>query len=194
MDQEEKRIFIAINMPPESRSALGSELMQCREKFRGLPVGWVREDNLHLTLSFIGDTPNDKISKINEITADVAKEFSEFEIKITGCGGFPDKINPKVIWLGLEDKGILAQIALRLKTKFEAAGFSQDKRDFNAHLTLARVKGPLSDNEINSIYHLLGDFPEISFGAESLEVMEGTMGREGPEYKILESQRLKPKS
>jgi len=186
-----RRIFIAINLPRELIANLGRELLQMQKKFEEAPVKWVGPENLHLTLAFLGEIREKKIKEVQKITERVAGRYSPFEIVFKNCGGFPNKEEPRVIWVGVEDGEVVNRIAAELNDQLKRVGFPQEKREFNAHLTIGRVKRKLKKEESREIFRILERIGALKFEVGSIDVMESILRPEGPEYKTLASLKLK---
>jgi 2'-5' RNA ligase len=110
-------------------------------KLLKLRARWVRPENIHLTLKFLGDLDPDDIDKIGAAMTGAAIEFSPITMSVRGIGVFPGIKRPRVIWLGLGgDIRSLLALQGRLEEKLAGVGFPKDKRSFKAHLTLGRIK------------------------------------------------------
>jgi 2'-5' RNA ligase len=105
-------------------------------------VRWVRLDGLHLTLRFLGPTPEPRVPDLAAAVASVARDGEPFTITIRGAGSFPPTGRPRTIWLDIRD-GVesLEGLAARLDDRLAGAGWERERRPFRAHLTLARADG-----------------------------------------------------
>ena len=66
-------------------------------------VNWVKTQQMHLTLKFLGDVPDTETPDICRVVAGVARQFEPFEITLRGAGAFPTNEHPRTIWIGIED-------------------------------------------------------------------------------------------
>lgn len=135
------RTFIAIELDPETRDALGR--VQGKLK-RGAPDGavkWVNPEGIHLTLKFLGDTPVSKLSKVADAMAAAREGLSAFDLSIEGRGCFPNCRRPRVIWVAVKDLsgGSLARLQVAVERLVSPLGFPTEERDFSPHLTLGRI-------------------------------------------------------
>ncbi len=103
----------------------------------------MRLDGLHLTLRFLGPTPEDRIAPASAVVADVASTIAgPIDLELRGSGTFPPGGRPRAIWIGIGDgAAALSDLATRLGDGLVAAGWPADDRPFRPHLTLARSDG-----------------------------------------------------
>jgi 2'-5' RNA ligase len=133
------RTFIAFELPPAVIALL--ENVQQELKRLKIRARWVRPENIHLTLKFLGDISPDDIDKIGTAMAGAAVDFSPVSVSVGGIGVFPGIKRPRVIWAGLGgDIRSLLDLHSRLAGKLAEAGFPKDKKSLKAHLTLGRIK------------------------------------------------------
>lgn len=108
---------------------------QLQQKLRG--VRWVRKENLHLTLKFLGDTPEEKVGPLVDALEPVLSVIAPFRIIGRGIGVFPDIRRARILWAGLEGDD-LARLVMEVERAVEPFGFEKEKRDFKPHLTIGR--------------------------------------------------------
>ena len=110
----------------------------------GLPgAKWVDQEQLHLTLRFIGEVDGGVFEDIKEALAGAKTE--SFSMRLKGFGHFPPRKAPRVLWVGVEDDGSLLQLRNRVERALVRAGLEPEHRKFSPHITLARLKDtPLS--------------------------------------------------
>ncbi len=127
------RLFVAIELPEEIRRRLAS-------MSGGVPSArWVPEENLHLTLRFIGETPEDRLADIAAALA--AVRGAPFEMTLSGVGHFESRRRVRVLWAGIEPNAELAALHDRVESALVRAGLEPEGRKFSAHVTLARLNG-----------------------------------------------------
>lgn len=182
------RIFIAINLPKDIKT----ELLACQKDLKDLPVRWVKEDNLHITLIFLGHLRDEEIPDICNAVREVAQKTNPFFIHFKEiCYGPPKKSPPRMIWALGKESQKLSSLNNDLEQKFLAATARKssafESRPFSPHITLGRLKQwewrwiePDERPEVKK------ELP-LYFEARSIEVMESYLKRGGPEYAILES-------
>jgi 2'-5' RNA ligase len=140
------RSFLAFELPVEIREQI--RVISKELKKTALPVRWVKVDNIHLTILFLGSVDEDTIGDIEEKVNVVVKGFSAFKTKLNAVGAFPHWKRPRVIWIGLNgDIGRLSNLRNELQEELKVLGFMPEKRPFRPHLTLGRFKGPIDRGE-----------------------------------------------
>jgi 2'-5' RNA ligase len=143
------RLFIAVNPNGETRDAL----VALRDRLRGKAAAgnFSRRENLHLTLAFMGETPESQLSLIREIIGDPGLSTGEDPFRLnlcrTGCFRHSGK---ELWWIGPaeDDPGLPRLLTLRerLAAALERSGIGFDKRAFRAHITLGRdIRGIPAD-------------------------------------------------
>ena len=133
-------------LPAVTAAAVASIVDEVRGK--ELPAGardvrWVRLDGLHLTLRFLGPTPDDRIQDTADAVRRVARAASApIQLELTGAGSFPAGSRPRTLWIGVDgDLAGLDRLATMAGAALVDAGWPPETRPFRAHLTLARSDG-----------------------------------------------------
>ncbi|MCK4354905.1 RNA 2',3'-cyclic phosphodiesterase [Candidatus Parcubacteria bacterium] len=176
------RIFIAVNLPEDVRQAL---LDEQKEIPRDLPVKLAKQDNLHITLCFLGYIEEEQISRICEIVKDIAEKHIAFSVNLDKISyGPPDIMPPRMIWaLGALNKE-LSEINKELER--ELLG-KKNVRDFVPHITLGRIKEwqwrRIEPEERPAIEKDIS----LEFEVKTIDIMESRLKRSGAEYTILQS-------
>jgi len=135
----EIRAFIAVDIPPLVRERIRSFQLP----LRAIPadIKWVRPENMHVTLKFLGDIAAGRVPEILHAIQDIAVSRRPFRVSLCGTGAFPDGSRPRVLWIGIENgHAALSRLAESIEQKFAILGFEREKRAFSAHLTLGRVR------------------------------------------------------
>jgi len=125
------RLFVAIR-PPEPIRDLLVDAME-----GGPELGWVSDDNLHLTLRFIGEVERPLANDIGDSLLEI--RFPAFEIRLAGMGRF-DRRNGGALWAGVEPRKPVAELAAKVDRACVRAGLEPERRAFHPHVTLARYK------------------------------------------------------
>jgi 2'-5' RNA ligase len=128
-----KRLFVAIDLPESTRQSLAA----LDPHVRG--VRWTDPEQMHLTLSFLGDVSDETDLVLQEKLS--AIEFGAFFLPIVGVGTFSAKGAPKIIWIGVgKAHPHLFQIHKRVQEAALAAGLEPELRPWHPHITMARCK------------------------------------------------------
>lgn len=130
-----KRLFIAIEIP----ESVKQEIVQLQNNLRNkIQATWVKPDDMHLTLVFIGDTDYNQIPDILECLEKVKVE--RFSISFDKLDGFPNINNAYSLWLGFEKYNRLLSLHKQIYNKLSNLKISCDSRVFCPHVILARLK------------------------------------------------------
>jgi len=138
---ESQRLFIAINLPDDLLETLRTTQRHLQRKLAAYPLRWSRPEGVHLTLKFLGDTDPARIQAIATALNRIAVKHAPFELPVGGLGVFPNARRPNVLWVGVNDETHrLRHLAADVDKAMAKLGWQREKRPFNGHLTLARVK------------------------------------------------------
>ena len=183
------RLFVALEIPAAVRdnlAALIKDLRGVAEQARDRRPRWVRPENLHVTLKFIGEAPPAKLEAICSALAAVRSALP-VESQFRGLGFFPNEKQARVFWAGIEASPNLAALAANIHGVFETLGMARERRPFAPHLTLARFEPPglheklRTDMQVN----LAREFG--SFRANQFHLIESKTKPSGAEYTRLQS-------
>ena len=138
-NKETIRIFIAVELPQK----IHDSLKQLQDALRdSMPdVRWTKSGNIHLTLKFLGDVEISRIEAISKALTDITCQFTSFTTSLANIGAFPNSRKPRIVWVGLE-KGAdeLVKMAGQIEDSMKRLGFLREKRRFNPHLTVGRIR------------------------------------------------------
>jgi len=140
---DEPRLFVAVPLSDKATSAVAEVVDRIRsDEPEGRGVRWVRLEGLHVTLRFLGPTPETRVPDLAAAVAAIARDSEPFTVAVRGAGAFPPTGRPRTIWLDIRD-GVteLEGLAARLDDRLVHAGWERERRPFRAHLTLARADG-----------------------------------------------------
>lgn len=150
------RTFIAIPIPcSQSVERILQQLRNCGGSLRV-----VLPDSLHLTLAFLGETAPAQLPDVSALIDALATSCEPFTATLSGLGVFPNSDRPSVIWAGLQPVDIVRQLAGDLAERLERLGFPRERREFQPHITLARVSATPSQ----ALLATLDEFASASFG------------------------------
>jgi len=185
-----KRLFIGI--PVVSEKAVGQvQAWRTEPELEGTVLKWTKPENWHLTLIFLGNTPESLIDQLQNLIVESFAEVSAFQTRISGIGVFPNTHNPKVLWLGVENIQPLMPGYNRLTELLRQNDFSSDNKPLKPHLTLARIRNSYHNNSIES---MIEKYQNADFGSVIIQrvvLFESILTPEGPVYKPLFVKKLK---
>ena len=176
-----KRIFIAIKIEPENnllrihsslKSILGSE-----------KINWVDPANIHLTIAFLGDTEEDRIKVAAIMLKQKFGGFGEFDFNLHGTGVFKDYRDPKVIWMGIQNSGKLAELHNYIKTGLNYTGFKIEDRPFHPHITIGRIKFLRDLGALRAAVEKYKDSEIQKVSVKEVILFESILKPTGPVYK-----------
>jgi len=133
------RLFLAVFPPPEVQRAAYAVIETLRRPGDG--VSWVKQENLHYTMRFLGEVGADGARRAAEAATEAAARSPRFSATLGGLGAFPNARRARVIWVGMtEGAEALVALARDLDRALAKRGFGAADRPFSAHLTLGRVR------------------------------------------------------
>ena len=166
------RLFIAIRPPEEVRDLL-IDAMDDSPALR-----WVGDEQLHLTLRFIGEVER---PVANDIAAALDRIRSPaFELRVSGVGKF-DKRNGGALWAGVEPKAPVAGLAAKVERALQQAGLEPEHRAFSPHITLARWNRRNSE-AVDAFLTRNADLRSDPFEVDRFILFESKLSRHGPHY------------
>ena len=185
------RLFAAIEIPEDIRRNLAALI----QEFRTLSpqTKWVRPENMHLTLKFLGEIEPAQLSDVQTALATI-RSPRPVVLEFRGLGFFPSVKRPRVFWAGIESSANLAAIAAEIDRSLHALSFPLEDRPFTPHLTLARIDRPplpaaLQAAATKNATHSFG-----SFSARQFHLIESKLKSTGAEYTTLQSFSFVPEA
>jgi len=178
------RLFVAIELPASVRQRLANLANELRgmglERLR-----WVRTENIHITLKFLGETLADSQPQIEDALRAAAEGVAPHELTLGELGKFGGRQNPRVLWVDVRgDVDTLKTLQKRVDTNIAALGFPADERPFAAHLTLARVPQDLAKKVARPLTEAIDavKVPDPPIPVREIVLMRSELRREGPIY------------
>ena len=184
------RLFIAIELSDPVKDSLTQ--IQSHLKYAAADVKWVERDNIHLTLKFLGEIDEKKAAVISTILDNIAKDFSPFEITIKDLGVFPKMDFPRVVWVGLEEKGakIVEEIFKKIEERLVELGFDKEARAFTSHITIGRVRSPKNKEALKEKILSYDLSPTTKSPISSIILFQSTLTPKGSIYTKLHEAQL----
>jgi len=178
------RLFVALEIPSTVRENLASLL----ESLRAVSpqTRWVRLENLHVTLKFIGEVPQAKLAGIRGALAGVRSE-QPVTLDFRGLGFFPNEKRPRVFWAGIEASPNLKTLAADIEGATEKLGIPREPRPFSPHLTLARFEPPRLPERLCAAIRENAAREFSSLRTNKFHLIESKLKSSGAEYTTVES-------
>lgn len=183
-----KRTFIAVDIQPGNRLKEAFELIRYRMRLE--KINWVETGNMHITLSFLGDTDENLLPGISDAIWSSAGQFQPFELVLKSFGVFKNLSDPRVLWFGCDASETLAQIKNRLDDLLLPMGFEPENRKYSPHLTLGRVKDIKQVNQLSQLITLYKDAVIQQQQIDRIVFYESRLTPQGAVYVPIQKHRL----
>ena len=185
------RTFIAIELPEKIIYTI--KKVQEEIKSYGLKIRWVRPENIHLTLKFLGDTKAADTENVARAVSESVTDYPPISLAVKGIGVFPGIKRPRVIWLGVSNQlDVLTTFQKTLDEKLEAIGFPKENRPFRGHLTLGRIKSKIDPKTLHDVLKEFIQFESEHFFADRIILYKSELKPKGAVYtKLTEAYLVK---
>ena len=181
------RSFIALELAPEAHSILKNQLASWKAAYPS-GINWVREENLHQTILFLGDIDPVIIPDLEQMLEDLARHQEPFQLQLKGYELFPDKA-PRMIWAQLESPDNSPYKFNRLLLHAaKDLGLEPDDKALRLHITMGRIKAPQSPAVITEFLQTTCTTTMLTFGLLSL--YQSVLQPDGPVYTLIKQIEL----
>lgn len=188
-----KRIFIGIEISDEAKDKTLGFISDLRNEFPDLRVGWEKKEKLHLTLKFLGEIEENKLSELAAAVEETAGKIKSFSLQLEDAGVFPDVKVAKVLWIDLKDEqGNLIELNKTLEKECERRGFKRENRNFKPHLTIARLREPKNSKELVEKY-LHKKFEPVNLEVSEIVIFQSALQSTGSVYNKIYTAQLADK-
>ena len=182
------RLFVAIELTDDVREALTDVQSALGNTADG--IRWVRAEQLHLTVKFLGDVPDAEVTRAAEAVARSAARARPFEMDLTECGCFPPHGPVRIVWAGTHDpSGSLLECINALEEEMEGIGFPKESRPFSPHITIGRAKEGRSGQGVRSAVEGV-KIKRVGQAVNELTLMSSVLSPKGPSYSVVSRARL----
>jgi 2'-5' RNA ligase len=178
------RLFVGLQIPPAVRKNLAELLAALRAL--SPQSRWVRAENLHVTLKFIGEMQPEKFGAIRAALSAVHSDQA-VALDFRGLGFFPNERRPRVFWAGIEASANLGQLASGIERALEKLGIPPENRPFSPHLTVARFEPPGLPEKLRKAIQEITKREFGSVAAGEFHLIESKLKPGGAEYTTLET-------
>ena len=186
-----KRLFLAIPIKTNDNGFIplldGLRRQLAHEK----RINWVKPDNIHLTLKFIGSTPNEDIPKIIDAVGDMLKNHKSFTMDFNRTGIFGSRYAPRVLWLGMQNTPQeLYDLEEDTLKAFDNIGYLRDRQNFVPHITLGRIKELCEKQYFQKIVSGIEQKSYIKQEVNEIILFQSFLRPEGAVYKEIKKFRM----
>lgn len=183
------RVFAAVRIPVRIQRELARLTRRLAES--EIPVRWIPPENMHLTLRFLGQVPDEARRSIVEALSLAAQDSTPFEVSFGSVGAFPSPRHPHVIWVAVESAPRLRLLRGSVENNLARAGFGAEVRPFHPHVTLGRVlkeSKPGAFREFVQACRILSVDSVLRVSA--IDLVRSRLRPTGAEYELLDRIRL----
>lgn len=188
------RLFFAVPLKEEVQKRV--RLMVTILRRSQADCKWVKPENLHMTLNFLGETHEKRIPDLEELLKKTVSGRHSFRAMFDRLGAFPSLQVPRILWIGMsEGADELKEIAGAFKTGLERMGIKgpASEREFEPHLTLGRLRGRKNLLGLQKSFGVAEESlqPPLRMNLNRIVLMRSTLSREGPTYEVIKEVELK---
>lgn len=178
------RTFVAIDISPEVQAKAAGFIEMLRQS--GVKGSWTKLHNLHMTLKFLGDTPETLLPDVCRAVARAGEATEPFELAFAGLGAFPNLQRPQTLWIGVErGQAEITELFQAVEERLFALRYPRERGRFTPHLTLGRARGG-TPQQLADLRRLLEEHAHDDAGLTVVDevVLYSSMldRQEGPTY------------
>lgn len=187
------RSFLAFEIPLELRDTVS--FIYDGLKASNLDVRWVKEENIHVTVVFMGNVKEEDIDPVSKVLERTCSKYGPFVIRVKGVGVFSSLRNPRVLWIGIEgDIERMRHFRNRLQKELRHFGIKEETKKFSPHLTVGRFKkGFNQSNRLRELIERYRDVRSPKATVKELVLFKSELRPEGAIYTKLNSWPLQGK-
>ena len=183
------RTFIALNLPSIQRQELHDATTGIRESVSD--ASWVGADKLHLTLKFLGEVEDDRVTQLTSRLATIGASHRRLELDVGGPGVFPNFRAPRIVWMGVAPDAKLELLFDDVERACDALGFPPEGRAFRPHITLGRLRVPPTATVRRDLERAMNACTaRLRVAVNTLDLMSSTLGRGGSRYSVVAAASL----
>ena len=181
-----KRTFIAIKLQPTEDLQRMMSYLQKNLDYERRNISWARLDQMHLTLKFIGDTPDEDILKITDTMHMLSQRHKPFVMRFDRTGLFGSNRSPRVLWLGMkENPPALYDLSNDVLDTFDGIGYPRDRQNFVPHVTLCRIKRLIDKDFFFQLYNAIEQKSYMDIKVKEFYFLQSFLNPDGAHYKTL---------
>ena len=182
------RCFVAVDIDD---AAIKAALVHVQStiKATGADVKCVEEENIHITLKFLGEISEVKTAQVAELVKGIT--FKPFSLGFQGVGVFPALSRPSVVWAGITgDISEILAVFTELERGLKILGFEPERRPFQPHVTLCRVRSGKNREQLAEAITALKDEEFGKLRVAQISLKKSVLTRGGPIYSMVSESKL----
>ncbi|WP_321401623.1 RNA 2',3'-cyclic phosphodiesterase [Maridesulfovibrio sp.] len=177
------RSFVAHPVPEEWKEIIRKSSASLRNGLQS-KIAWVKPENMHLTLKFLGSVEEDKLAEVQGVLKKIP--VVNFKITNAGAGFFPVQEKPHIIWLGIaEGTDTFCSTATKIDLEMAKLGFTKNRQSCHAHLTLGRVK-KIADDDWNALAEKISSIELPATEINGFTLYKSELTPDGPVYSVIQ--------
>lgn len=186
------RTFIAFDFPNQVIEKI-NKLQKSLSGSASLRIRWIKPENIHLTLKFLGEVELVRIQIIEKTLDIIANEIEPFHLNLEGIGAFPNWRLPRIVWIGIEKSEPLLLLAKKIEENLRNLGCQSEAKPFSPHLTIGRVRDNSSFEDSQMLENKCRIFTGIvdQILITKIHVYKSDLHSFGPVYTLLHSSSFK---
>lgn len=169
------RLFIAIDFPNQIKNEISNIFFGVKG------AKWVKWEQIHLTLRFIGDVDESTYRDIDAALEDI--DIPTFSLKLKGTGVFPPRRQPKILWVGIEENKELIELHDQIEENLISIGLDPEDKKFYPHVTAARIKQRISFDEVTPFLSANGLFSTAPVQVSEFHLYSSILSSHGAEHR-----------
>jgi len=181
------RLFVALEIPSSVRENLAALIAQLCAISR--EPRWVRPENLHVTLQFLGEVGEEKVDAVRAALGKIHSQQA-VTLEFRGLGFFPNDKHPRVFWAGIEASPSLKTLASDIDSAMGEFGVAREQREFSPHLTLARIERSHLPEALRAAIAANSQCEFGSLQTSEFRLIQSKLKPSGAEYTTLASFRF----
>ena len=185
---ERIRLFVALQVPEPVKDEIEAAQLGLRGQLKHSEIRWSSRAQFHLTLRFLGSVDAARSEALIAALRSACQSLPPFELSAARLGFFPQKGNPRVLWVGVSAAG-QELLALYRAVEAATASFTTEpaEKSFTGHITLARVK-MINRSDSQLLVRCASDLNQKVFGqwtANEIELVQSRLSPKGATHSLL---------
>lgn len=184
------RLFIAADLTQEILQKIDKIIAYFQTQSPPGAIKWVNAHNQHLTIKYIGELKEEKLPRVKALMREALQGYIAPTISVAKLGMFPNPVQPRVIWVGIQSNEDLGKIHQSLDLALVDTGVPRESRGFHPHLTLGRIRRQVTRDDVKVIGQTFSQFKVDALGSvriDEIHLYRSQLTPQGPIYSSLYS-------